>query len=75
MRGLICFPVAIVDGIDRATSTYIRNEAPPKHIEFDEMPVVYDLNSGALYYFEKTPLWHWALWGPMRNAIQRQLAP
>ncbi len=75
MRNLICFPVAMVNSMDRATSEYIRHEAPPKHLGFFEMPVIYDLNSSTLYYFEKTPFWGMAIWGPMRESIQRLLVP
>lgn len=77
---LVCYPVAIVNSIDRATSEYIRNEAGHFHQALFsggvmEMPVVYDLNSKALYYFEKTPFYGWAAWGRLRESIQRLLAP
>ncbi len=76
---LVCFPAAIVNSIDRATSGFIRNEAGHFHQAvsggFLEMPVVYVLNSNTLYYFEKTPFYGWAAWGRLRETIQRLLAP
>ena len=77
LRNLFCFPVAIVDSIDRATSEYVRNEAGQFSPSTGtlEMPVVYDLASNTLYYFEKTPFIGWAAWGRVRETIQRLLAP
>jgi|GEM_PF-1379076 len=76
-RNLFCFPVAIVDSIDRATSEYVRNEAgqfsPSGGIL--EMPSVYDLNSNMLHYFEKTPFMGWAAWDASRKTIKMLLAP
>lgn len=76
---LICYPVAIVNSIDRAASEYIRNEAGHFHQAvsggFLEMPVVYALNSNTLYYFEKTPIYGWAAWGRLRETVKRLLAP
>ncbi|MGB8217959.1 MAG: hypothetical protein WCE94_11730 [Candidatus Methanoperedens sp.] len=76
---LVCYPVAIVNSIDRATSEYIRNEAGQFHQAisggFLEMPVVYVLNSNTLYYFEKTPFYGWAAWGRLRETVKRLLAP
>jgi hypothetical protein len=76
---LVCYPVMIVNSIDRATSEYIRNEAGHFHQAisggFLEMPVVYVLNSNTLYYFEKTPFYGWAAWGRLRETIKRLLAP
>lgn len=77
---LVCYPVAIVNSIDRATSEYVRNEAGHFHQSLlsggvMEMPVVYVLNSNTLYYFEKTPMYGWAAWGRLREIIKRLLAP
>ncbi|MCZ7382000.1 MAG: hypothetical protein O8C64_10605 [Candidatus Methanoperedens sp.] len=76
---LVCYPVAIVNSIDRAASEYIRNEAGHFHQAvsggFLEMPAVYVLNSNTLYYFEKTPLYGWAAWGRLRETVKRLLAP
>jgi hypothetical protein len=76
---LVCYPVAIVNSIDRATSEYIRNEAGHFHPAvsggFLEMPVVYVLDSNTLYYFEKTPIYGWAAWGRLRETVKRLLAP
>jgi hypothetical protein len=70
-----CYPVAIVDDIDNETAEAIRSQAPPKHFMAFEMPVVYSLASGTLYYCEVTPM-HGALYyGQMRQTINNMLAP
>lgn len=76
---LVCFPVAIVNSINKVTSEYVRNEAGHFHQALlsgavMEMPVVYDLVSNTLYYFEKTPFMGWAAWGRLRETVQRLLA-
>jgi hypothetical protein len=70
-----CFPVALVDGIDADTSEAVRNETPPRHWASAEIPVVYDLTSGALCYFEKTPIWGRAYYAKFRKTIREVLGP
>ena len=38
------------------------------------MPVVFDLASGSLYYFEGTPLWGAAYYAGFRREVQANLA-
>jgi len=73
--GVVCYPVAIVDDIDEETSKAIRSEAPPKHWLSNEMPVVYSLASGTLYYCEITPMWGSLYYDQMRLTINIMLAP
>jgi len=70
-----CYPVAIVDDIDEDTAKAIRNQAPPKHFMAFEMPVVYSLASGALYYCEITPMHGGLYYDQMRMIINIVLAP
>ena len=78
-RGLFesvwCFSVALVDAIDAHTSEAVRNEAPAKHWASAEVPVVYDLKSRALYYFDKTPMWGAAYYAAFRKTVREMLAP
>jgi hypothetical protein len=70
-----CFSVALVDGIDADTSEVVRNETPPRHWASAEIPVVYDLKSRILYYFEKTPIWGAAYYARFRKTIREMLGP
>jgi hypothetical protein len=70
-----CFPVALVDGIDAAVSEAVRSQAPSRHWSSAEMPVIYDVGSGTLHYFEKTPAWGAAYYGGFRKLIRTLLAP
>jgi hypothetical protein len=74
-ESVFCFPVAIVDGVDAAVAESVRAKAPPKHWASFEMPVVYDLRSNALHYFEKTPAWGAAYYASTRKTIQELLPP
>lgn len=78
-RGILesvwCFPVALVDRVDAAVSEAVRNEAPPRHWSSAEMPVIHDVSSGTLHYFEKTPVWGAAYYGGFRKQIGKFLAP
>jgi hypothetical protein len=70
-----CYPVAIVDDIDKGTSEAIRSQAPPKHFMAFEMLVVYSLASGTLYYCDITPIQGGLYYGQMRMTINSMLAP
>jgi hypothetical protein len=73
--GFMCYPVAVADDIDEETSDAIRVKAPPKHFMAFEMPVVYSLASGTLYYCEITPMWGGLYYDQMRLNINIILAP
>jgi len=70
-----CYPVAIVDDIDKDTAETIRSQAPPKHFMAFEMPVVYSMASGTLYYCEITPMWGSFYYDQRRMIINTMLAP
>jgi hypothetical protein len=72
---IVCYPVAIVDTIDKDTVETLRSKAPPKHWVAGEMPVVYSLASKTLYYCEITPMWGALYYGQMRQTINNMLAP
>lgn len=70
-----CIPVAIVNYSDRSVFQVVQNKSPPKHIGSVEMPVIYDLNSNKLYYFEKTLVYSGVLFAILRKKIQKLLTP
>ena len=70
---VFCFPVALVHSVGADTAQTVRNNLPVKHWSAAEVPVVYDLTSGALHYFEKTPMWGAAYYNGFRRTIQQML--
>lgn len=50
--GLKCFPVAIVDSLDKKTDYTIRFEKPPFHFGAFEKLVVFNLEDQTLYYWK-----------------------
>jgi len=73
--GVVCYPVVIVDDVDKDISEAIRREAPPKHWLSNEMPVVYSLAFGTLHYCEVTPMWGGLYYDQLRLNINIMLAP
>lgn len=68
-----CYAVAITANIDVQLTQYVKDTSPIKHWSAFEMPIVYDLTSENLFYFEKTPLWGAAYYNGFRKEIQRNL--
>ncbi len=69
-----CFAVAVTMNLHPQLAQYVRDTAPIKHWSAFEMPVVFDLANGGLYYFEKTPLWGAAYYNGFRQEIQTNLS-
>jgi len=69
-----CFAVAITMNIPAEFAQYIYSTPPIKHWSAFEMPVVFDLANGGLYYFTGTPLWGAAYYNGFRREIQTNLA-
>ena len=69
-----CYAVAITMNLNPQLGQYIRETAPIKHWGAFEMPIVFDLADGALYYFEKTPLWGAAYYNGFRKEVQMNLS-
>jgi hypothetical protein len=74
-RAVFCYPVAIVPSVDDATSEAVRREPPAKHFSANEIPVIVDLGTGTLHFFEKTPLWGAAYYRGFRKTIATLLPP
>jgi len=72
---VLCFPVAIVNKLDSPTVEDIRNNLHPRHCGALEMPVICDIKSQQLYYFEKTPYWGSLYWDHFREIIINMLSP
>ncbi len=73
-EAVMCFAVAITDGLDVASADRVRNETPPKHWSSMEIPVIYDARQRRLVYFERTPMWGAAYYRGFRNQINQFLA-
>ncbi len=74
-KGIVCYSVAFVYGVDQTTVKAIQTEDPPKHWATFEIPIVCDLSDSQLYYFEKTPSWGSLYWDHFRETICSILAP
>lgn len=69
-----CYAVAITANLDIQLAQYVKDTAPIKHWSAFEMPVVFDLTDGNLFYFEKTPFWGAAYYNGFRNEIKKNLS-
>ena len=72
---VICFPVAMVDGIDTPTAEAVRDENPPKHWVNYNVPVICDLGARQLHYSEKNPLRGRMYHDHFREIIRNMLSP
>jgi hypothetical protein len=70
---LFCFPVILTQNFDPGLAQQVRQNSPPKHWAAQEMPVVVDVATGDLAYFESTPLWGAAYFAGMRREIENNL--
>jgi hypothetical protein len=74
-EGVVCFPVALCDTTNKYVVKAIRNNNPSLHFAAFELPVIYNLRTRQLYYFEKTPLWGGWYWGYFRVMATAMLSP
>jgi hypothetical protein len=74
-ENVICFPVALCGTTNKHLVKAIRNDNPPMHWSAIEFPVIYDLRTQQLYYFEETPLWGKLYWGYFRAMTIAMLSP
>ena len=70
-----CFSVATTCGLDDAVGQMVRNTEPPRHWAAAEIPVIVDLETGQLYYLERTPDWGSLYWDGRRETIVKYLSP
>lgn len=68
-----CFAVAITSHVHPHMGEFVRSSEAPKHWAGAEMRVVYDRATGALWYFDRTPMWGAAYYAGFRSQIQRYL--
>lgn len=73
-ESVFCFAIAITANLHPELGQSLRDTAPVKHWAAFEMPIVFDLASGGLYYYEKTPLWGAAYFAGFRREIQANLS-
>ena len=71
---VFCFAVVITANLHPQLADIVRNTEPTKHWSAFEIPVVFDLSNGGLYYFEKTPMWGAAYYAGFRREIQTNLS-
>jgi len=69
-----CFPVAITSNADPQLMQIVKGTTPTKHFGGFEMPVVFDTTTGALAYYEGTPLWGAAYFSGFRKVVVNNLA-
>ena len=70
---VFCYAVAITEGLEPQMAEWIRNTVPVKHWAAFEIPIVFDLRSGELCYFQKTPIWGAAYYAGFRREIENNL--
>ena len=70
---IFCFAVAITEGLDPHLALSICDTAPTKHWSAFEIPIVFDLATGDLCYFQKTPVWGAAYYAGFRREIEMNL--
>jgi hypothetical protein len=68
-----CFPVALVDRLNDRVVEEIRHRDPAKHWGSFEMPCVYEAESDALHYFERSPVWGLVHYSKLRQLIRNLL--
>jgi hypothetical protein len=73
-ESVFCFAVAVTANLHPQLADSVRAAEPIKHWSAFELPVVFDLANGGLYYFEKTPVWGAAYYAGFRREIQMNLS-
>lgn len=68
------YAVAITQNLDPATARAIAETAPAKHWGAFEFPAAYDLATGMLHYYQKTPMWGGAYYSGFRKTVQKYLS-
>ncbi len=71
---LFCFGVAVTVNADPSLVQTLMASQPISHFGAFEMPVIFDLANGALYYYQTTPLWGAAYHSSFRREVQTNLA-
>ncbi|TRV42832.1 MAG: hypothetical protein EWV53_20625 [Microcystis panniformis Mp_MB_F_20051200_S9] len=78
LKGILCYPVAIVQNLDSATAIAIEKEPPS--FEMDEFmrasyifPFIFDLQTQKFYSSEQRPLVAWAVWPGVKKIAQALL--
>lgn len=74
-RCIECYSVALTRGVAGAVAETMRTTEPPRHWAAAEIPVICDLGTRQLCYFEGTPLWRSLYWDDNRETIMKMLNP
>ncbi|MBK7934730.1 MAG: hypothetical protein KA956_07530 [Pyrinomonadaceae bacterium] len=72
---LFCFGVSVTVNADPALVHTLTASQPISHFGAFEMPVIFDLANGGLYYYQTTPIWGAAYHSSFRREVQTNLGP
>jgi len=72
-NGLFSFGVIITANADPTLVEALKASQPITHWSAFEMPVIFDLANGGLYYYETTPMWGAAYHSSFRREVQNNL--
>lgn len=70
---LFCFGVIVTANADPTLVEALRASQPITHWSAFEMPVIFDLANGGLYYYDTTPVWGAAYHASFRREVQNNL--
>jgi len=71
---LVVYPLLITENISSELAGFIK-EYCPKHFAATEFPSVIDLNTGFVYYYEKTPAWGAFYYAAFRQETYQFFSP
>jgi hypothetical protein len=71
---LVVYPLIVTENISQEIYKKIRQYCP-KHFAATEFPVVIDLATGFVYYYEQTPLWGSAYYAGFRKQAYEFFSP
>jgi len=69
-NGVASFNVMASEKVDPEAIAFAKSR-PKKHFAAMQMPVIYDLSSNEIFYYEKTPLWGAIYYKHFREYIQK----
>lgn len=68
-NGVVSFNVLVSEHASPEAIAYAQKR-PKKHFSAMEMPVIYDLSTNKIYYYEKTPMWGAIYYSYFREYIE-----
>lgn len=68
-----CFAVAVTSNVDPQLAQMLKDSSPIMHWAAFEMPIIFDLTTGRLIHYQKTPIWGSAYHAGFRREVQKNL--